>query len=155
MVLGFEAADPGRYGRLVHRRGLERIVEYKDADEAIRAIRLVNSGVVAADAAVLREFLPRIGNRNAAGEYYPDRPAGLAELPELRVDVVTCDEDETLGINTRAELAAAEALFKTAPVPARWRTASRSAIRRRSGSRWIPWSGAMPLSGRTWSLVPA
>ena len=113
VVLGFEAADPGRYGRLVTGpEGLERIVEYKDADAATRAIRLVNSGVVAADAAILREFLPRIGNRNAAGEYYlTDLPA-LARAAGLRVDVVTCDEDETLGINTRAELAAAEALFQ-------------------------------------------
>ncbi|MBP8931110.1 MAG: bifunctional UDP-N-acetylglucosamine diphosphorylase/glucosamine-1-phosphate N-acetyltransferase GlmU [Paracoccus sp.] len=114
VVLGFEAADPGRYGRLVTGpEGLERIVEYKDADAATRAIRLVNSGVVAADAAILREFLPRIGNRNAAGEYYlTDLPA-LARAAGLRVDVVTCDEDETLGINTRAELAAAEALFQS------------------------------------------
>ena len=113
VVLGFEAADPGRYGRLVTGpEGLERIVEYKDADAATRAIRLVNSGVVAADAAILREFLPKIGNRNAAGEYYlTDLPA-LARAAGLRVDVVTCDEDETLGINTRAELAAAEALFQ-------------------------------------------
>ena len=113
VVLGFEAADPGRYGRLVTGpEGLERIVEYKDADEAVRAIRLVNSGVLAADAALLREFLPRIGNRNAAGEYY------LTDIPELaraaghRVEVVTCDESETLGINTRAELARAEAAFQ-------------------------------------------
>ena len=114
VVLGFEAADPGRYGRLVTGpEGLERIVEYKDADAATRAIRLVNSGVVAADAAILREFLPKIGNRNAAGEYYlTDLPA-LARAAGLRVDVVTCDEDETLGINTRAELAAAEALFQS------------------------------------------
>ncbi|UFS64120.1 bifunctional UDP-N-acetylglucosamine diphosphorylase/glucosamine-1-phosphate N-acetyltransferase GlmU [Paracoccus denitrificans] len=113
VVLGFEAADPGRYGRLVTGpEGLERIVEYKDADEATRAIRLVNSGVLAADAALLREFLPMIGNRNAAGEYY------LTDIPELaraaghRVEVVTCDEAETLGINTRVELAAAEAAFQ-------------------------------------------
>ncbi|MFC3571130.1 bifunctional UDP-N-acetylglucosamine diphosphorylase/glucosamine-1-phosphate N-acetyltransferase GlmU [Paracoccus simplex] len=113
VVLGFEAADPGRYGRLVTGpEGLERIVEYKDADAVIRAIRLVNSGVLAADAALLREFLPRIGNRNAAGEYY------LTDIPELaraaghRVEVVTCDEAETLGINTRAELAQAEAAFQ-------------------------------------------
>ncbi len=113
VVLGFEAADPGRYGRLVTGpEGLERIVEYKDADAATRAIRLVNSGVLAADAATLREFLPAIGNRNAAGEYYlTDLPA-LARAGGLRVDVVTCDESETLGINTRAELARAEAAFQ-------------------------------------------
>ncbi|MFO1164530.1 MAG: bifunctional UDP-N-acetylglucosamine diphosphorylase/glucosamine-1-phosphate N-acetyltransferase GlmU [Paracoccus sp. (in: a-proteobacteria)] len=113
VVLGFEAADPGRYGRLVTGpEGLERIVEYKDADEATRAIRLVNSGVLAADAATLREFLPRIGNRNAAGEYYLTDLPGLARTAGRRVDVVTCDEAETLGINTRAELAGAEAAFQ-------------------------------------------
>ncbi|WP_323715988.1 bifunctional UDP-N-acetylglucosamine diphosphorylase/glucosamine-1-phosphate N-acetyltransferase GlmU [Paracoccus aminovorans] len=113
IVLGFEAADPGRYGRLVTGPdGLERIVEYKDADEATRAIRLVNSGVLAADAATLREILPQIGNRNAAGEYYLTDLPGLARAAGLRVDVVTCDEPETLGINTRAELAAAEAAFQ-------------------------------------------
>ncbi|RDD73047.1 bifunctional UDP-N-acetylglucosamine diphosphorylase/glucosamine-1-phosphate N-acetyltransferase GlmU [Paracoccus versutus] len=113
VVLGFEAADAGRYGRLVTGpEGLERIVEYKDADEATRAIRLVNSGVLAADAALLREFLPRIGNRNAAGEYYLTDIPGLARAAGHRVEVVTCDEAETLGINTRAELAQAEAAFQ-------------------------------------------
>ncbi|WP_271178965.1 bifunctional UDP-N-acetylglucosamine diphosphorylase/glucosamine-1-phosphate N-acetyltransferase GlmU [Paracoccus kondratievae] len=114
VVLGFEAADPGRYGRLVTGpEGLERIVEYKDADEATRAIRLVNSGVLAADAALLREFLPRIGNQNAAGEYYLTDIPELARAASHRVEVVTCDEAETLGINTRAELARAEAVFQT------------------------------------------
>jgi len=113
VVLGFEAADPGRYGRLVTGpEGLERIVEYKDADEATRAIRLVNSGVLAADAALLRAFLPRIGNRNAAGEYYLTDLPGLAREAGHRVAVVTCAEAETLGINTRTELAAAEAAFQ-------------------------------------------
>lgn len=113
IVLGFQAADPGRYGRLVTGpEGLERIVEYKDADEATRAIRLVNSGVLAADAAILRELLPQIGNRNAAGEYYLTDLPGLARSAGLRVDVVTCPEAETLGINTRAELAGAEAAFQ-------------------------------------------
>ena len=113
VVLGFHAADPGRYGRLVvGPEGLERIVEYKDADAATRAIDLVNSGVMAADADLLRRLLPRIGRDNAAGEYYlTDLPA-LARAEGAQVAVVTCDEDETLGINTRAELAAAEAAFQ-------------------------------------------
>lgn len=113
VVLGFEAADPGRYGRLVTGpEGLERIVEYKDADAATRAIRLVNSGVLAADATLLRALLPRLGNGNAAGEYYLTDVPALARGAGRRVEVVTCDEDETLGINTRAELAAAEAAFQ-------------------------------------------
>ncbi|MGA0613646.1 bifunctional UDP-N-acetylglucosamine diphosphorylase/glucosamine-1-phosphate N-acetyltransferase GlmU [Paracoccus sp. KR1-242] len=114
VVLGFEAADPGRYGRLVvGPEGLERIVEYKDADAATRAIRLVNSGVLAADASLLRALLPQLGNDNAAGEYYLTDIPALARAEGRRVEVVTCDEAETLGINTREELAAAEAAFQS------------------------------------------
>ena len=113
VVLGFEAEDPGRYGRLVVTdRGLEKIVEYKDADEATRQIALVNSGVMALDADLLRQLLPRLSNDNASGEYYLTDLVGLARAEGRRADVVTCDEDETLGINTRAELAAAEAAFQ-------------------------------------------
>ena len=113
VVLGFEAADPGRYGRLVVRGDkLDRIVEYKDADEATRAIALCNSGVMAADAALLRDLVGRLGNDNASGEYYLTDVVGLARQEGRSAAVVTCDEAETLGINTRAELAAAEAAFQ-------------------------------------------
>jgi len=114
VVLGFEAADPGRYGRLVAQGdALDRIVEYKDADEATRAIRLCNSGVMAVDAGLLRDLVGRLGNDNAAGEYYLTDVVGLARAEGRSAAVVTCDEAETLGINTRAELAAAEAAFQS------------------------------------------
>ena len=113
VVLGFEAADPGRYGRLVVTdQGLQRIVEFKDADEATRQIALVNSGVMALDAALLRDLIGQLGNENASGEYYLTDLVHLARQAGRRADVVTCDEAETLGINTRAELAAAEAAFQ-------------------------------------------
>ena len=113
VVLGFQAADPGRYGRLVTTAtGLERIVEYKDASEAERAITLCNSGVMALDAGLLRRLVGALGNDNAAGEYYLTDLVALARAEGLPVAVVTCDESETLGINTRAELAAAEARFQ-------------------------------------------
>lgn len=113
-VLGFEAEDPGRYGRLVvTAQGLERIVEWKDADTATRQIALCNSGVMAMQASLLRQLLPRLTNDNAAGEYYLTDLVALARSEGLHADVVTCDEEETLGINTRAELARAEALFQT------------------------------------------
>ena len=113
VVLGFEAEDPGRYGRLVVTdRGLDRIVEYKDADAATRAIALCNSGVMALDAGLLRQTLSRLTNDNAAGEYYLTDIPALARAAGHRADIVTCDEDETLGINTRAELARAESLFQ-------------------------------------------
>ena len=113
VVLGFQAADPGRYGRLVTTAtGLERIVEYKDASEAERAITLCNSGVMALDTGLLRRLVGALGNDNAAGEYYLTDLVALARAEGLPVAVVTCDESETLGINTRAELAAAEARFQ-------------------------------------------
>jgi bifunctional UDP-N-acetylglucosamine pyrophosphorylase/glucosamine-1-phosphate N-acetyltransferase len=113
VVLGFTAADPGRYGRLVVEDGaLARIVEFKDASEAERAITLCNSGVVSADAALLFDLIEDVGNDNAAGEYYLTDIVAVARRRGLRAVVVECDEAETLGINTRAELAAAEAQFQ-------------------------------------------
>ena len=113
VVLGFEAASPGRYGRLVVQDGmLERIVEYEDATEAEREIRLCNSGVVCSDAARLFMLIDSVGDGNAAGEYYLTDIVAIARARGLSAAAVTCDEEETLGINTRAELAAAEARFQ-------------------------------------------
>ena len=113
VVLGFEAADPARYGRLVARGDrLERIVEWKDATAEERAITLCNSGVLCADAEVLADLVGALSNDNAAGEYYLTDVVGLARARGLDARVVTCDEAETLGINTRAELARAEAAFQ-------------------------------------------
>ena len=113
VVLGFEAADPGRYGRLVIEAGqLTRIVEFKDASEHERASTLCNSGVVAADTALLFDLIEAVGKDNAAGEYYLTDIVAVARTRGLSAVAVTCDEAETLGINTRQELAAAEAQFQ-------------------------------------------
>ena len=114
VVLGFEAADPGRYGRLI-RNGdlLERIVEYKDASDAERAVTLCNSGVICADAATLFNLVAQVGNANAAGEYYLTDIIALARAQGASAGVVTCPEWETMGINTRAELSQAEGQFQT------------------------------------------
>lgn len=113
-VLGFQAGDPGRYGRLIAQDGaLERIVEYKDATGAERAITLCNSGVVAVDARLLGELVAGLTNDNAAGEYYLTDIVAAARARDLDARVVTCDEAETMGVNTRAELARAEAAFQT------------------------------------------
>ncbi|WP_420013689.1 bifunctional UDP-N-acetylglucosamine diphosphorylase/glucosamine-1-phosphate N-acetyltransferase GlmU [Tateyamaria sp.] len=112
-VLGFEAADPGRYGRLVMEADqLARIVEFKDASEAERAITLCNSGVVAAPAPLMFDLIDALDNDNAQGEYYLTDLPRLARARDLSVTVVQCDEAETLGINSRAELAAADAQFQ-------------------------------------------
>ncbi|MGA9409673.1 MAG: bifunctional UDP-N-acetylglucosamine diphosphorylase/glucosamine-1-phosphate N-acetyltransferase GlmU [Roseobacter sp.] len=113
VVLGFEAADPARYGRLVMAGDtLEKIVEFKDATDAERAITLCNSGVIACNSALLFDLIDDIDNNNAAQEYYLPDVVGLARARGLKATVVRCDESETLGINTRAELAAAEAAFQ-------------------------------------------
>jgi bifunctional UDP-N-acetylglucosamine pyrophosphorylase / glucosamine-1-phosphate N-acetyltransferase len=113
VVLGFQAADPGRYGRLVTSGDtLERIVEFKDANDDERAITLCNSGVICAETSVLFDLVSKVGNTNAAGEYYLTDIIALARAQGLTAGVVTCDESETLGINTRAELSAAETSFQ-------------------------------------------
>ncbi len=114
VVLGFHAADPGRYGRLIASGdSLDRIVEYKDATDEERAVTLCNSGVICADAATLFRLCRAVGNANAAGEYYLTDIVALARAEGLSAGLVLCDEAETLGINTRAELARAETLFQT------------------------------------------
>ena len=113
VVLGFEAADPGRYGRLVTQGAeLMRIVEAKEATPEELAITLCNSGVICADATTLFDLIDRVGNDNAAGEYYLTDIVGLARDAGLRCAAVTCDESETLGVNSRVELSMAEAVFQ-------------------------------------------
>ncbi|MBK5923002.1 UDP-N-acetylglucosamine diphosphorylase/glucosamine-1-phosphate N-acetyltransferase [Rhodovulum sulfidophilum] len=113
VVLGFHAADPKRYGRLVMAgETLDRIVEYNDATEDERALTLCNSGVITADCATLFELIGALSNDNAAGEYYLTDVVGLARARRLSAGVVICDEAETLGVNSRTDLAAAEAAFQ-------------------------------------------
>ncbi len=120
VVLGFEAADPGRYGRLVMEGGrLDRIVEFKDATEAEKAITFCNSGVIAAAAPRLFDLIDAVGNDNASGEYYLTDIIGLARDRSLSATAIACDEAETLGVNSRVDLSAAEAAFQ-----ARARTAA-------------------------------
>ena len=114
VVLGFEARDPGRYGRLVATgETLEKIVEYKDASDEERSITLCNSGVICASAKTLFDLIARVGNANAAAEYYLTDIVEIARAQGLSAGVVICDESETLGVNTRAQLAEAEAAFQS------------------------------------------
>ncbi len=110
VVLGFEPVDPSRYGRLVMgATGLDAIVEWKDANDAQRQIRLCNSGVMALDGARAWDWLRRIGNDNAAGEFYLTDAVGLARQDGAPCAVVLGREDELQGVNSRAELAVLEA----------------------------------------------
>lgn len=113
IVLGFEAADPGRYGRLIMQGdALDRIVEFKDASDDERAVTLCNSGVIMADSATLFDLIEAVGNDNASGEFYLTDIIAIARTKGLSATVVRCDEAETLGVNSRAELIRAEASFQ-------------------------------------------
>ena len=114
-VLGFDAADPGGYGRLVlgDDGDLTRIVEARDASAEERAITVCNSGVLLADAGLLFDLLAKVGNANAKGEYYLTDVVGLAVDAGRSVKVAFADEDEVAGVNSQAELAAAERAFQT------------------------------------------
>lgn len=113
-VLGFEAANPDGYGRLIedtHGR-LRAIVEHKEASEAERAIRLCNSGVIGAPAGLLFDLLSQVTNENAKGEYYLTDIVAIACARGLPCTAVRGDEAEMLGVNSRIDLAAAEAAFQ-------------------------------------------
>ena len=114
VVLGFEPDDALAYGRVIAEDGLVRkMVEFKDATAAERACRLCNSGLLAARAEDLFALLARVGNDNAQGEYYLPDIVNIALADGRRAAVVVTDDDhEVAGINSRAELAAAEARWQ-------------------------------------------
>ena len=113
VVLGFEARDPGNYGRLVTDGSqLKRIVEFKDASEQERQIILCNSGVMAASSHDLFSMIEHIGNENISKEFYLTDCVELARHAGKTASVVKCDAAETLGVNSRADLAIAEAAFQ-------------------------------------------
>lgn len=114
-LLAFRPADPGRYGRvLTNGDGLvERIVEYADATPAERAIGLCNAGVLCAPATDMRRWLRAVRNDNSKAEYYLTDVVALARADGGRVRAVEAPSDELGGVNSRAELAAAEAVLQT------------------------------------------
>ena len=113
VVLGFEARDPARYGRLIMEgESLTRIVEYKDATDEERRITLCNSGLVMADAALLFDLIDAVDNDNAAGEYYLTDIVEIARDRGLTATAIACDEAETMGVNSRADLARAGRAFR-------------------------------------------
>lgn len=113
VVLGFHAADPGGYGRLILSEGrLVAIREEKDASAEERAITLCNSGVMGFRGAFLPGLLEAIGNDNAKKEFYLTDAVAIAAGRGLRVEAVIGEEGEFLGVNDRADLARAEAVFQ-------------------------------------------
>jgi len=112
-VLGFQAADPTGYGRLLVEGGrLVAIREQADASPAERAIRLCNAGVMAFDGRRALEIIEKIGNANSKGEYYLTDVVAIVRNLGLEAVVIETSEDEVRGINTKAQLAEAEAVMQ-------------------------------------------
>jgi bifunctional UDP-N-acetylglucosamine pyrophosphorylase/glucosamine-1-phosphate N-acetyltransferase len=112
-LLAMRPPDPGRYGRVIAGAGgVERIVEWQDATAQERAETLCNAGVFCAAGADLARWLRHVRADNAAGEYYLTDIVGLARRDRQRVVAVEAPFEELRGINTRAELAEAEAVVQ-------------------------------------------
>jgi bifunctional UDP-N-acetylglucosamine pyrophosphorylase/glucosamine-1-phosphate N-acetyltransferase len=113
VVVGMRPTDTSPYGRLVVRNGdLDAIVEAKDCTPEQAAITLCNAGLWAIDSRELFKLLEGIGTDNAKGEYYLTDIVGVARQRGLACRVLEASADEMLGVNSRAELAAAEALMQ-------------------------------------------
>jgi bifunctional UDP-N-acetylglucosamine pyrophosphorylase/glucosamine-1-phosphate N-acetyltransferase len=113
-VLGFRAADPTGYGRLLLDQGrLVAIREQADASEAERKVTLCNAGVMAFDGHKALQIIERIGNANKKGEYYLVDAVAIAREMGLEAVVIETSEDEVRGINTKAQLAEAESVMQT------------------------------------------
>jgi bifunctional UDP-N-acetylglucosamine pyrophosphorylase / glucosamine-1-phosphate N-acetyltransferase len=113
-LLAFRRPDPGLYGRvIVGSDGLvERIVEYADANVPDRAVTLCNAGVLCASAADMARWVHAVRNDNAKAEYYLTDVVALARADGTSVTAVEAPADELAGINSRAELAQAEAVLQ-------------------------------------------
>jgi bifunctional UDP-N-acetylglucosamine pyrophosphorylase / glucosamine-1-phosphate N-acetyltransferase len=112
-VLGFRAADPTGYGRLIVQDGqLAAIREEKDATEDERRIDLCNAGLLALSGKNALALLESVGNENAKGEYYLTDVVEIACSKGLKAVVLEAPEVEVQGVNTRAQLASAEAAFQ-------------------------------------------
>jgi bifunctional UDP-N-acetylglucosamine pyrophosphorylase/glucosamine-1-phosphate N-acetyltransferase len=112
-VLGFRAADPTGYGRLLMQGDrLVAIREHADATAEERKVTLCNAGVMAFDGKTALKILDRIGNTNSKGEYYLVDAVTIVRDMGLEAVVIETGEDEVRGINTKAQLAEAEAVMQ-------------------------------------------
>ncbi len=113
-VLGFEPDDTAAYGRIIldDKGAPQAIIEFKDADEATRAITLCNGGAMAVSQNALAELLPQLSNDNAQGEYYLPDLLALAVQSGRSSALVMADTQDTMGVDGRAGQAKAEKLMQ-------------------------------------------
>ncbi len=114
-ILGFEAANPHGYGRLIPAAsgGIAAIHEELDASPSEKAITLCNSGIIAVKSEFLWKHLAEVRDDNAKGEYYLTDLIELIAKTGAQVGLATCTESEVAGVNDRTQLAAIEAVLQT------------------------------------------
>jgi bifunctional UDP-N-acetylglucosamine pyrophosphorylase/glucosamine-1-phosphate N-acetyltransferase len=113
VLLAMRPPEPGKYGRLVMEGGyVSRIVEFADATPDERKIILCNAGGLVAKAADMRRWLDAVRADNAKGEYYLTDIVGTAREEGVNVAALEAPYEECMGVNSRAELAAAEAALQ-------------------------------------------
>jgi bifunctional UDP-N-acetylglucosamine pyrophosphorylase/glucosamine-1-phosphate N-acetyltransferase len=113
-VLGFRAADPTGYGRLLLEGDrLVAIREHADASPGERKVTLCNAGVMAFDGSRALEIIDKIGNANSKSEYYLVDAVAIVRQMGMEAVVIETSEDEVRGINNKAQLAEAEAVMQT------------------------------------------
>jgi len=113
-VLTITVPDPTGYGRIVREQGkIMRIVEQKDANESERAIGEINTGIIVAPTAKLRQWLAALSNDNAQGEYYLTDVVASAVADGVEVvSAHPADFAETVGVNSKLQLAELERLYQ-------------------------------------------
>ncbi|MGI9408152.1 MAG: NTP transferase domain-containing protein, partial [Hyphomicrobiaceae bacterium] len=114
VVVGFDTPEPAAYGRLIRDGSgkLQEIVEHADADDAQRAVTLCNSGIIAFGSGRALPALDRISNDNAQGEYYLPDAVNIIRGDGGSAGVALADANDVLGINSRVQLAEAEAIYQ-------------------------------------------
>ncbi len=107
VVLASSPADPLNYGRIILGEGdrIAKMVEFKDASDEERSVRLCNSGMMAVRSSDLFRWLGKVKNNNAAGEYYLPDIVNIAAAEGREAVVIEADPYQTSGVNSRAELA--------------------------------------------------
>jgi len=113
-LLAFRKNDPKNYGRLIidEKKNLIKVVEEIDATSDEKKIGLCNSGILYADTKILFELLDQIKNKNMAGEFYLTDIIEIAYFKNIKTTFQECNENETMGINTRKDLAFVEEIFQ-------------------------------------------
>ncbi len=113
-LLTVTLADPTGYGRIVRDEGgcVRRIVEEKDAGPEEKSIREVNTGILAIPLCRLRDWLTRLDNDNAQGEYYLTDVIAMAVADGVAVETVAADPDEVQGVNDKRQLARLERIYQ-------------------------------------------